>query len=142
MCSQSHTVPTYIHLAWSLLVAHYTDSREVVYGCTVSGRNAPIEGINDMVGPTIATVPIRISICPEDTISSALDQIQAYLTRMIPYEQAGLSRIAKASEDAARACGFQSHLNIQTGEQEQVHRRCPIKHGSASSGMDLTKFAS
>ncbi|PLN80798.1 hypothetical protein BDW42DRAFT_201049 [Aspergillus taichungensis] len=141
ICSRSHTLPTYIHLAWSLLVAHYTDSKEVVYGCTISGRNAPIEGINDMVGPTIATVPIRTSLCPQGTISSALDQIQTLMTRMIPFEQAGLSRIAKTSEDAARACGFQSHLNIQTGGQEQAHRLCPIKDGSASSGIDLTKFA-
>nr|L7WU80.1 RecName: Full=Nonribisomal peptide synthase notE'; Short=NRPS notE'; AltName: Full=Notoamide biosynthesis cluster protein E' [Aspergillus versicolor]AGC83576.1 NRPS [Aspergillus versicolor] len=137
---RSHTMASYIHLAWSLLVAHYTDSTEAVYGATMSGRNAPVEAINELAGPTIATVPVRVHVRPEDTISAALEQIQSCMVRMVPHEQAGLLRIAKTSSDAARACAFQSHLNIQVVEPER--RLFPVRRGIASTGMDLTRFSS
>ncbi|BCS21596.1 nonribosomal peptide synthetase ftmA [Aspergillus puulaauensis] len=135
-----HTMASYIHLAWSLLVAHYTDSTEAVHGAIVSGRNAPVADINELAGPTIATVPVRVRVRPEDTISAALEQIQTCMVRMVPHEQAGLLRIAKTSPDAARACSFQSHLNIQVVEQE--HRLLPARRGIASTGMELTRFSS
>lgn len=138
--SKAHTTATYIHLAWSLLVSHYTDSPEAVYGLTVSGRNAPLPSIAELAGPTIATVPLRVHVPAEETVSSALDQIQRAVIDMIPYEQAGLQRIAKVSADAARACRFQSHLNIQVAGAEK-DRLFPITHGIPGRDIDLTRFS-
>ncbi|KAJ5575518.1 nonribosomal peptide synthase [Penicillium sp. DV-2018c] len=143
-----HTMATYIHLAWSLLVAHYTDSDETVYGVTVNGRNAFVPGIENIVGPTIATVPLRILVNQEHTVKEALDHIQITLARMIPYEQAGLERIGKCSEDAAKGCKFQTLLIIEApadGDIPQTSGKTgnfPILGGTTQTGMDYTAFSS
>ncbi|KGO77171.1 AMP-dependent synthetase/ligase [Penicillium italicum] len=141
--STEHTVATYLHLAWSLLVAHYTDSADVVYGVTVSGRNAPVPGIENLVGPTIATFPLRVQIKPDESLRSALDSVQNILTRNIPHEQAGLPRIAKCSSDAARACGFQTQLIIEGRSGDDSigsSKLLAVSRGSAASGMDYASF--
>lgn len=143
-----HTTATYIHLAWSLLIAHYTDSDETVYGVTVNGRNAFIPGIENIVGPTIATVPLRILINQEHTVKVTLDHIQGTLARMIPYEQAGLQRISRCSEDAAKGCKFQTLLVIEApadGDSPHTNGKAgdfPILGGTTQTGMDYTAFSS
>ncbi|KAE8155442.1 hypothetical protein BDV40DRAFT_307011 [Aspergillus tamarii] len=137
-----HTLASYIHLAWSLVVAQYTDSAEAVYGLTVSGRSAPLDNISDIAGPTIATIPMRVFLNTENRVNQHLDQIHARMLRTIPYEQAGLQRIARVSTDAARACRFQTHLNIQAAtSDDEVKKIFPVIHGTPGRGMDLTRFS-
>lgn len=57
-----HTLPTHIYLAWALLISHYTDSPDVVYGTTLSGRNTSVLIIENMVGQTITTLPLRVKL--------------------------------------------------------------------------------
>jgi hypothetical protein len=48
--------------AWALTIAHYTGSSDIIFGLMVSGRNANLHGIEKVMGPTVATVPVRASI--------------------------------------------------------------------------------
>lgn len=145
---EEHTAATYIHLAWSLLVAHYTDADETVYGVTVNGRSADVPGIENIVGPTIATVPTRIRVNEEDTVEMALDHVQDALARMIPYEQAGLQRISRCSRDASEACRFQTLLIIEAPTDSDVDcekneaGNFSIIGGTTQTGMDYTAFSS
>ena len=54
------TAATMIRTAWALLLSQYANTDDVVFGATVSRRGAPVERIDMIIGPTIATVPIRI----------------------------------------------------------------------------------
>ncbi|KAM4055568.1 AMP-binding enzyme [Hirsutella rhossiliensis] len=145
---EEHTTATYIHLAWSLLVAHYTDADETLYGVTVNGRGADIPGIENIVGPTIATVPLRVRIDQEDTVKMALDQVQDSLARMIPYEQAGLHRISRCSRDASEGCRFQTLLIIEAHADRDMAGKenkagyLSIIRGTTQTGMDYTAFSS
>lgn len=47
------TASTVLRSAWAILLAKYTDSRDVVFGAVVSGRQAAVPGIDRIVGPTI-----------------------------------------------------------------------------------------
>ncbi|KAJ5116729.1 hypothetical protein N7456_001077 [Penicillium angulare] len=136
----SHTLPTYIYLAWALLIAHYTDSPDVVYGATLSGRNASVPAIEAMVGPTITTLPLRVQLQSATSVVTALDQVQKTLASMIPYEQVGLPRIAKSCEDGKRACQFQSQLIIQSPEEKEQTSLFETVQGSATTGLDYTSF--
>ncbi len=51
-----------IKAARALLLSHYSGSSDVVFASTNSGRNMSLDGITDMVGPTITTVPMRVQI--------------------------------------------------------------------------------
>ncbi|KAL4799976.1 hypothetical protein BDV19DRAFT_384814 [Aspergillus venezuelensis] len=113
---RKHTLPTILTAAWTLLLSQYTDSSDVVFGLTVNGRKAPLPGIEGLTGPMMATVPFRLRITATQSVQSQsqLDAVQEQITTMTRYEQYGLQSIRKLSEDAARACDFQTHFAVQS----------------------------
>ncbi|KAH8197022.1 hypothetical protein TruAng_008809 [Truncatella angustata] len=113
------TVSTLIRGAMAILISQYTGSKDVVFGATVSGRNAAVVGIEEIIGPTLATVPVRIRVQDDFTVSEFFDKIQQQATEMIAYEQTGLHRIAKMGESCRDACGFQTLLVVQPEERPQ-----------------------
>ncbi|KAH7086119.1 nonribosomal peptide synthetase 3 [Paraphoma chrysanthemicola] len=110
------TISTLIRAAWAIVASGYTGSDDVVFGATVTGRNAPVIGIESLVGPVIATVPVRIRLHRESTVLELLETIQKQATDMIPFEQTGLQRIAKLGPDAQHACSFQTLLIVQPAD--------------------------
>ncbi|KAK7983690.1 mitochondrial membrane protein [Apiospora arundinis] len=118
---ENHTfsVPNRLKLTWAILLSLYTGSSDTVYGLTVTGRGAPVLSIEEMTGPTIATIPYRLRVKSQCTIESALQQVQEDAVRMIPFEQAGLPCISRLGPDAASACRFQSILVIQPKEDDR-----------------------
>ena len=118
-CSSSKfTTSTILRLAWASVLATYTDSDDVVFGAIVVGRSLPVAGIGEMTGPTIATVPLRVQLNPEQKTSAALDAIQTDSIQTIPFEQDGLPQIRKMGSEAALACEFRSLLVVQGQGQE------------------------
>nr|ADY16697.1 TqaA [Penicillium aethiopicum] len=108
-----YTMSNVIRLAWAMVISQYTSSPDVVFGVTVSGRAAPVADIEEMVAPIIATVPLRVRFSPEDTIIAALEGIQNQSSEMVAFEQFGLQRIRKVSQEADDGCSFQSQLIVQ-----------------------------
>lgn len=107
------TLSATVRLAWALVLSKHTDNPDVVFGATVAGRSAPVDGIEEMTGPTIATVPLRIQIDPAATVERCLEDVQRQTIAMIPYEGTGLHHIRDSSSEAAAACEFQNLLVIQ-----------------------------
>ncbi|PHH91429.1 hypothetical protein CDD83_523 [Cordyceps sp. RAO-2017] len=110
------TTTTLVRAAWALVAGNLANSRDVVFGATVSGRSAPVSAIEAMAAPTIATVPVRTRLAGHQTVSEYLEAVQRQSTDMIPFEQAGLHRIAKLCPGARRACMFQTLLVVQPPE--------------------------
>ena len=54
------TINTVIQTAWGILLQKYTGLNDVVFGSVVSGRNAAVDGIEEMIGLFINTIPIRV----------------------------------------------------------------------------------
>ncbi|GKZ39921.1 nonribosomal peptide synthase, partial [Aspergillus brasiliensis] len=102
-----------VRAACALLLSCWSNSDKVVFGITTSGRSAPIAGIEEIIGPTIATIPLYVKISPSQTVMEYLTAMQQQMTSMIPFEQFGLQNIAKSSSDARQACMFQTLLIIQ-----------------------------
>ncbi len=50
-----------LYSAWGMLLQKYVNRSDVIFGTTVSGRSAQVEGIEEMVGLFINTVPLRFS---------------------------------------------------------------------------------
>ncbi|GAQ05471.1 nonribosomal peptide synthetase 12 [Aspergillus lentulus] len=114
--ARNYTLPSYIRLAWALVIAHNTAVDDVVFGETLSGRNARLNDghdIGQVVGPTIATVPQRIRLDMTKSVDKILAELQDQVAHMASYEQAGLQKIRRVCPEAEIACLFQSHLVIQ-----------------------------
>jgi amino acid adenylation domain-containing protein/non-ribosomal peptide synthase protein (TIGR01720 family) len=114
----STTLATLVRAAWAIVAYTYTGMTDVVFGATVSGRSAPVVGIETIVAPTIATVPVRVRIDPQQTIASYLQNIQDQATEMIPFEQTGLQEIARFSDSTKAACDFQTLLVVQPPDED------------------------
>ena len=99
------TMNTLIQGAWALLLDHYsdrgrralTDHTQVTYGSVFSGRPASFRGIEKMVGLFINTLPVSVSIDPQQSLLSWLQDRQQQLLEIREYEATPLSAIQRWS---------------------------------------------
>ncbi len=61
---------------WGLILAKYNNSEDVVFGTVVSGRDAAVEGIENMLGLFINTIPTRIKLQSEKLFKEVLKATQ------------------------------------------------------------------
>ncbi|KAJ5575485.1 acetyl-CoA synthetase-like protein [Penicillium sp. DV-2018c] len=102
-----------IKLAWALVVSSQANSNDVIFGLTVTGRNAPVPGIDRITGPTFTTFPLRTQLNPGLSVEQTLAELQRHDISIMPYEHTGLKTIAESSPEAAWACNFQNLLTIR-----------------------------
>lgn len=110
---QGFTLSTTVRTAWAALISSATSSNDVVFGAVVSGRQVAVPGVEHMAGPTIATVPVRVSLDRNLNLEDVFGQVQDNSARMIPFEQTGLQNIQRVSPEAQEACRFQTLLVVQ-----------------------------
>ncbi|KAK2746149.1 NRPS [Onygenales sp. PD_40] len=108
-----YTISTILQVAWAIILSQYTESKDVTFGFVVSGRNAAVSGISYIVGPTVATVPVRVELDPNRPLAHLLQSIQHQSTERIPFEQEGLQNISCFSQDARAACDFHNLFVVQ-----------------------------
>ena len=126
-----------VRSAWALTVAIFSGSDDVVFGESTTGRDAPVSGIADMIGPTLATIPSRVKINREDTIEAFLKGVQSQSARALPFQHAGLQHIKRLSPEISAACGFQNLLAINQGADDTLDETI-WKH--QDSGTEGTNF--
>ncbi|PSN72225.1 acetyl-CoA synthetase-like protein [Corynespora cassiicola Philippines] len=110
------TMPSMIRAAWALLLASYSGSDDVFWGETNSGREVPVPDIEDIIGPTITTSPMRLVLDRNTSVEKYLRTVQEQASVALSFQFAGLQHIRKLSSDAAVACEFQSLLVIAAGD--------------------------
>ncbi len=64
------TFNTLVQMAWATVLSALTDSDDVVFGVTVSGRPAQLRGVETMVGLFINTVPLRVRLDPAGSVAA------------------------------------------------------------------------
>ena len=70
------TLGTLVQGAWALLLSRYSGESDVVFGVTVSGRPATLQGVESMVGLFINTLPARMQISEDLSLLSWLQELQ------------------------------------------------------------------
>ncbi|KAI9650511.1 Nonribosomal peptide synthetase 4 [Ciborinia camelliae] len=108
------TMATLIRGAWALVASQYTGSDDVVFGETLAGRDISLAGVESIVGPLIATVPVRINVKRSSSIESYLQSVQQGMLARIPYQHFGMQNIRKVSQDAQHACETGTGLVINS----------------------------
>ncbi|KAH8655379.1 hypothetical protein BX600DRAFT_439893 [Xylariales sp. PMI_506] len=114
--AHSVTPATIARAAWGLVLSQYCDADDVVFGSTLSGRNSAMPDIESVCGPTVTTVPIRVRIHKDETVSSFLQRLQIEAASMMLFEQRSISDIRKLGDDARSACEFQNILVVQNAQ--------------------------
>ncbi len=84
------TVAAMLYTAWGILLQKYNNTNDVVFGTTVSGRNAGITGIEDMVGLFINTLPLRVNSTEDENIQGLLKKVTCILKERDEYQSTPL----------------------------------------------------
>jgi aryl carrier-like protein len=91
------TLPTMIEVAGALAIAHQLGCPDVILYSDRSGRNLPVEGIQDLIGPTTLFLPVRIHIDAHQKVRDLLLQSQTFQSAMIPHEHLGWLELREMS---------------------------------------------
>ncbi len=87
------TINTVAETAVGIMLQVYTGSSDVVFGKVVSGRNADIPGIENMIGLFINTIPVRVTADKDETISELIKKQQKKGTESTNYDYCSLADI-------------------------------------------------
>ncbi|MCP4157464.1 MAG: AMP-binding protein, partial [bacterium] len=82
---------------WGLLLMKYNNSRDAVFGAVVSGRPAQIEGIENMVGLFINTIPVRVTAGEQQEYRQLLKTMHSKTAKTNTYEYQSLADVQAAS---------------------------------------------
>ncbi|MEM6107193.1 amino acid adenylation domain-containing protein [Mycobacterium sp. 050272] len=74
--SRGITVNTLMQMAWALVLSRLTDTHDVVFGVTVSGRPPELAGVETMIGLFINTVPMRVQLDPAAGVGDQCRAVQ------------------------------------------------------------------
>ncbi|KAK4185843.1 hypothetical protein QBC35DRAFT_290110 [Podospora australis] len=85
-----------LRAAWAATVATYTSSDEATMNITLSGRDLPVEGIANVVGPTLTTVPVRVKLNKAQSVDEFLRTVDEQAREMASFAHVGLHRIRNA----------------------------------------------
>ncbi|HEX2999326.1 MAG TPA: amino acid adenylation domain-containing protein, partial [Armatimonadota bacterium] len=91
------TPSAFLQGLWALTLARQTDTEDVCFGCTVSGRTASIPGINEMVGMFISTIPVRIRLDASMQVADLFAMVQQRLARAQEYDWVALPEMRRAA---------------------------------------------
>lgn len=115
--------------AWAYLLGCYELSDDVVFGVTNGGRYAPVPDCAAIVGPMIATSPMRVRLCHSSTVAEFLQRVSLQAVRIDGWEQVGLSAIHDLGADGQRACGFRTLINVQSRDAVGAYQDLAVPEG-------------
>jgi aryl carrier-like protein len=87
------TPATAVKTAWAFTLAQISGCVDVTFGQITTGRNAPIRGIDKVVGPCMNLVPVRVKLNPKISLSGVARGIQSQHLEMSAYEYLGFQGI-------------------------------------------------
>ncbi|PVH93809.1 hypothetical protein DM02DRAFT_212288 [Periconia macrospinosa] len=84
----------------------YSNQTYASFGVALSGRDAPIEGIEGMTGRTNATIPVRYQLLASNghspSIADVLELAQSQTTEMNRFQHHGLQNIMRISPECLK----------------------------------------
>ncbi|KAL8766224.1 MAG: hypothetical protein Q9209_006938 [Squamulea sp. 1 TL-2023] len=107
---------TSLYAAVAIVFSQHSSQDDISFGITLSGRDTPIDAIDDMIGPTIATVPLRLRLNQDATIHEYLTLIQERILELIPHQHHGLQNIKREGPGARAACRFNCAVIVQPSD--------------------------
>lgn len=91
------TLPSLVYAAWAATIAKYTGKSDVVFLIMLSGRDAPIADVDAMAGPTLTSVPLRITVENDSTLVDIARAVASDLWRLAKHAYIGANQILTAA---------------------------------------------
>lgn len=78
--------------AWAMVLRSYTNSSDVCYGYLTSGRNIPVEGIQNAVGAFINMLVARVGVSSTSPVLDIVRKVQDDFIEAIPHQHCSLAQ--------------------------------------------------
>lgn len=85
-----------IYSAWAIVLAEACSQDDIVFGITLSGRDAPIPNVLQMSGPTLMVALLRIEVDRTASLGAYLQAVQSNFWDVTRHAHYGLRNILKA----------------------------------------------
>lgn len=79
--------------AWAIVLRQFTKSDDVCFGYLSAGRDAPVNGIQDMVGIFINMLCCRVQFSSQQSLADISKQVNGDYIRSIPHQSCSLASI-------------------------------------------------
>lgn len=106
------TLSNMIVVAWALVLRSYTKSDDVAFGYLASGRDARIDGIDDIVGPLINMLVFRFRFASSVPLKRLFLQAQQDYLSSLPHQHFSLARVSHELGQAKRGF-FNTAVSVQ-----------------------------
>jgi alpha-ketoglutarate-dependent taurine dioxygenase/aryl carrier-like protein len=107
------TLNTVVQGVWALMLGHYGETRDVVFGATAAGRPTDLAGVEQMVGIFINVLPMRAVIEPAERVASWLGRLQEQQFEVRQFEHTPLAQLQRWSEMPPGLPLFNSILSFE-----------------------------
>ncbi|WP_152548141.1 non-ribosomal peptide synthetase, partial [Photobacterium galatheae] len=92
------TLNVMLQFAWHKLLHTYTGDSQTLVGTTVSGRDVPVEGIEQSVGLYINTLPLCVDWSPLSSVSDILQKIHQQVAAINTHSAMSLAKLQQGGE--------------------------------------------
>ncbi len=87
------TLNTLLQAAWAIVLSRYSREQDIVYGATRACRRSAFADADAMIGLFINTLPLRLDVDPETTVSAFLRDVRNRQVELRDHEHTPLARI-------------------------------------------------
>ncbi|MFD3546608.1 amino acid adenylation domain-containing protein [Streptomyces sp. NPDC058655] len=132
------TINAVLSAAWALVLSAEVGRGDVVFGATVAGRPAEVREAESTIGMFLNTVPLRITLRPEESVAELLRRVQSERTALMDHEYLGLAELQRAGGHPVL---FDTLYVLQNFADEGAFRALTETHGiTGVDSVDATHY--
>ncbi|MGN7765830.1 amino acid adenylation domain-containing protein, partial [Paenibacillus sp. 22594] len=136
------TVSNVVETAWGIVLQAYSGQKDVVFGKVMSGRQADVRGIEDIVGLFINTIPVRVASKEDMSILELIKEMQQQGTESEQYAYCSLAEIQVQTEQKQHLIQvLYMFENYYVDEDRLADFMYEIEYGLDQTNYDLTLCA-
>lgn len=92
VCRQMNiTRSAFLQIAWSFVLSYITGMRDVCFGYLASGRDCPVEGVEEVVGPLLNMLIARVNV--GQPLTEVMSKLETYTAEHLENQHISLAEI-------------------------------------------------
>jgi amino acid adenylation domain-containing protein/non-ribosomal peptide synthase protein (TIGR01720 family) len=114
------TVPNLVQTVWGLVLRSFCNADQVCFGYLSSGRDAPVEGINEAVGPFINMLVTRVDAAGTAGVTQLVKQVQEGYLAGLDHQHCSLAEIQHGLNLGGTSL-FNTVMSVQRSSESAVN---------------------